>query len=218
MIVLDFETTGLKPGYRPVEIAWIEFDDQLNEIESVDSVLDPRIPIEPEAERTHGISAEHVAGMPTLEDFISGTHWGKFAGEHVLVVAHNARFDVPMFSPFCRRITPLCTMRLSQSLYPNSPSHTLSTISSMLGVSSSPTHRAPDDARACFEVLRLIGKAHNLSIDGLLRASNDFSLDSPMPFGKHRGTKLRDLPSDYVEWLVQNLDHDNWVREVLVQD
>jgi uncharacterized protein (DUF3820 family) len=31
------------------------------------------------------------------------------------------------------------------------------------------------------------------------------SADSPMPFGKHKGTLLKDLPRDYAEWLVGNL-------------
>ena len=41
MIVLDFETTGLQPGYRPVEIAWVEFDSLYNELQSVTSLIDP---------------------------------------------------------------------------------------------------------------------------------------------------------------------------------
>jgi uncharacterized protein (DUF3820 family) len=31
------------------------------------------------------------------------------------------------------------------------------------------------------------------------------SADSPMPFGMHKGTPLKDLPRDYAEWLVGNL-------------
>lgn len=27
--------------------------------------------------------------------------------------------------------------------------------------------------------------------------------DEPMPFGKHEGTKLQDLPANYVEWLLE---------------
>ena len=96
MIVLDFETTGLQPGYRPVEIAWLEFDyiyDRFNVSESVTSLIDPQIPIEPGAQKVHGISSEMLAGMPTLEQFLQCEHADKFADEHVLVVAHNAAFD-----------------------------------------------------------------------------------------------------------------------------
>jgi exodeoxyribonuclease X len=215
MIVLDFETTGLNPGYRPIEVAWIEFDDRLNEVEAVTSLIDPGIPIEPGAQQTHGISEAMVAGMPTLREFIADVHGDKFAGEHVLVAAHNARFDIPMFSAFCDQVTPLCSMRLGHSLYPFLSSHTLASMASHLRIDTLPTHRAADDARTCLEVLTEIARGHSLTIDGLIRASNDFSLESVMPFGKHKGVKLCDLPSDYANWLTQNLDSDNWVREVL---
>jgi hypothetical protein len=81
MIVLDFETTGLNPGYKPVEIAWVEFDSNFNEIEQVGSLINPHMPIEPGAQRTHGISAEMLANEPTLDDFLAQTHAGKFANE-----------------------------------------------------------------------------------------------------------------------------------------
>ena len=105
MIVLDFETTGLNPGYKPLEIAWVEFDANLNVVEQVNSLINPHIPIEPGAQRTHGISAEMLVNEPTLDDFLTQTHAGKFASEHVLVVAHNASYDVPMFTPFCSNST-----------------------------------------------------------------------------------------------------------------
>jgi len=216
MIVLDFETTGLEPGYRPVEIAWIEFDADLREVAQVHSLVDPRIPIEPGAQRTHGITAEMVSGQPTLANFLSTFHPEKFRDEHVLVVAHNARYDVPMFEPFCRRITSLCTMQLAQSLYPDAPDHRLQTIVEYLGVELVPNHRALADAAACLDVLRAIAHDRSSSLDQLLALVREGSLDSVMPFGKHKGTKLRDLPDSYVAWCIENLDHDNWVRSALL--
>jgi uncharacterized protein (DUF3820 family) len=32
------------------------------------------------------------------------------------------------------------------------------------------------------------------------------SADSPMPFGKHKGTPLKDLPPSYVAWALENFD------------
>lgn len=215
MIVLDFETTGLEPGYRPVEIAWIEFDASFNVIEDVHSLINPRIPIEPGAERTHGITASMVADKPTLDEFLGVAHSEKFRNEHVLAVAHNARYDVPMFAPFCARITPLCTMRLSHALHPSAPNHRLGTIVEMLGIEVEPNHRALADAGACFAILRDVAARHAMTIPDLIAASNDFTLDSVIPFGKHKGTKLRDLPEDYIRWCIEKLDEDNWVRVVL---
>ena len=215
MIVLDFETTGLQPGYRPVEIAWLEFDSLYKVSQSVTSLIDPQIPIEPGAQKVHGISSEMLVGKPTLEEFLHGEHADKFANEHVLVVAHNAAFDLPMFEPFCKKATSLCTMRLAQALYPTAENHRLSTLASMFAVEVEPTHRAMADVGACFELLRTIAKKEDKSIDELLVVASYTSPESLMPFGKHKGKIIKDLPSDYVAWLSTTLEPSHWIHPVI---
>ena len=215
MIVLDFETTGLQPGYRPVEIAWLEFDSLYKVSQSVTSLIDPQIPIEPGAQKVHGISSEMLVGKPTLEEFLHGEHADKFANEHVLVVAHNAAFDLPMFEPFCKKATSLCTMRLAQALYPTAENHRLSTLASMFAVEVEPTHRAMADVGACFELLRTIAKKEDKSIDELLVIASYTSPESLMPFGKHKGKMIKDLPSDYVAWLSTTLEPSHWIHPVI---
>ena len=217
MIVLDFETTGLQPGYRPVEIAWLEFDSIYKVSESVTSLIDPQIPIEPGAQKVHGISSEMLAGKPTLEQFLRGEHADKFADEHVLVVAHNAAFDLPMFAPFCKKATSLCTMRLAQALYPTAENHKLQTLAAMFAVDVEPTHRAMADVGACFELLRTIAKKEEKSIDELLKIASYTSPESLMPFGKHKGKMIKDLPSDYVAWLSTTLEPSHWIHPVIAQ-
>ena len=29
-----------------------------------------------------------------------------------------------------------------------------------------------------------------------------------MPFGKHKGQKIEDLPSDYLKWVAENIDNE----------
>ena len=217
MIVLDFETTGLQPGYRPVEIAWLEFDSIYKVSESVTSLIDPQIPIEPGAQKVHGISSEMLAGKPTLEQFLQGEHADKFADEHVLVVAHNAAFDLPMFAPFCKKATSLCTMRLAQALYPTAENHKLQTLAAMFAVDVEPTHRAMADVGACFELLRTIAKKEEKSIDELLKIASYTSPESLMPFGKHKGKMIKDLPSDYVAWLSTTLEPSHWIHPVIAE-
>ena len=217
MIVLDFETTGLQPGYRPVEIAWLEFDSIYKVSQSVTSLIDPQMPIEPGAQKVHGISAEMLVGKPTLEEFLHGEHADKFANEHVLVVAHNAAFDLPMFAPFCKKATSLCTMRLAQALYPTAENHKLQTLASMFAVEVEPTHRAMADVGACFELLRTIAKKEDKSIDELLVIASYTSPESLMPFGKHKGKMIKDLPSDYVAWLSTTLEPSHWIHPVIAQ-
>jgi DNA polymerase-3 subunit epsilon len=215
MIVLDFETTGLQPGNRPVEIAWLEFDSLYKVLGSATSLVNPQIPIEPGAQKVHGISAEMLADKPTLEQFLQGEHADKFANEHVLVVAHNAAFDLPMFEPFCKKTTALCTMRLAQALYPTAENHRLSTLASMFAVEVEPTHRALADVGACFELLRAIASKEDKSLDELLVLSSQTSPESLMPFGKHKGKMIKDLPSDYVSWLSTTLEPSHWIHQVL---
>jgi len=36
-----------------------------------------------------------------------------------------------------------------------------------------------------------------------------------MPFGKYKGTKIKDLPADYVAWLLRQDDIDQYVLKAL---
>ena len=122
-----------------------------------------------------------------------------------------------MFKPFCKKATALCTMRLSQALYPTAENHKLQTMASMFNVTIEPTHRALDDAVACFQLLKAIADKHEKSLDELVTIASESSPESVMPFGKHKGIKIKDLPSDYVAWLSENLEPTHWIRAVLVE-
>jgi len=214
-IVVDFETTGLAPGYRPVEIAWLEFDEDFCEINSVESLINPQMPIEHGAEKVHGISDAMVKDAPTLDDFITVQHADKFRNSNVLVVAHNAKFDLPMFAPFCGQATQLCTMNLGRKIYPAAPSFKLAVLAKICGVHKVPTHRALDDVETCFALLKHFSQSKSLSINELIELEQAVDPDAVMPFGKHKGTKIVDLPKDYAVWLIDTLDKDDWVARQL---
>jgi len=40
---------------------------------------------------------------------------------------------------------------------------------------------------------------------------------SLMPFGKHKGKMIKDLPSDYVAWLSTTLEPSHWIHPVIAQ-
>jgi exodeoxyribonuclease X len=86
----------------------------------------------------------------------------------------------------------------------------------LLNVVIEPTHRALDDALTSFYLMKNIATGHGMSVDEMLTLIQSASLNSPMPFGKHKGTKLKDLPSDYVRWLTENLDPDGWIVQALL--
>jgi hypothetical protein len=73
------------------------------------------------------------------------------------------------------------------------------------------------DVGACFELLRTIAKKEDKSIDELLVVASYTSPESLMPFGKHKGKMIKDLPSDYVVWLTSTLEPGHWIHPVLAQ-
>ena len=214
-VVVDFETTGLSPGYRPVEIAWLEFDQNLKVIGAVESLINPQMPIEPGAEKVHGISDTMVKDAPTLEQFIKVDHADKFRKSSVLVVAHNAKFDLPMFAPFCGQATQLCTMNLGRKLYPAAKSFQLGVLAKICGVEKVPTHRALDDVETCFALLKHFATSSSKSLDELIKLAESIDLDAVIPFGKHKGTKIVDLPEDYADWLLKTLEPNDWIALIL---
>jgi DNA polymerase III epsilon subunit-like protein len=65
-VVLDTETTGLHDGARIVEIAALGIDGTV----LLDSLVNPGVPIPPEATRIHGITDAAVPTAPTFSDLM----------------------------------------------------------------------------------------------------------------------------------------------------
>lgn len=93
LIMLDTETTGLKPeaGHRVIEIGAVVLENRQITRESFHQYINPEFAVEQGALEVHGISNEFLQDKPTfdviVEDFMA------FIDGAVLVM-HNAPFDV----------------------------------------------------------------------------------------------------------------------------
>ncbi len=92
-IVLDTETTGLKPeeGHRIIEIGCVELINRRLTGKHFHCYLNPQRAIDADAMRVHGITNEFVQDKPLFADivqqFLAFTH-----GAELLI--HNAPFDI----------------------------------------------------------------------------------------------------------------------------
>src|SRR5699024_4634340 len=100
-----------------------------------------------------------VAEAPSVEQVLPS--FLEFCASSVLV-AHNAKFDTAFLKAACEhhnhawpKPSVVCTLRLARRVIPRgeTPNHKLGTLSTLLGIEQTPTHRALDDARATVELL-----------------------------------------------------------------
>lgn len=158
-VVFDTETTGLDPAAGDEVIALgavVVADGRIVAEESFDRLVDPRRRIRASAQRVHGITAEALAGRPTLPDVLP--EFAAFTRGAVLV-AHHAAFDL-RFLERHRAVAPalleqpvLDTMLLSAALHPSQPSQSLDTLAGRYGLSMAERHSALGDARIAAELL-----------------------------------------------------------------
>jgi len=155
-VAFDLETTGLDPrGDRIAEIGAVKFDkDGL--IARFSTLVNPGIPMPPEAGRVNNISDEMLAGKPGLDEVMPD--FMRFIKGAVLV-AHNAAFDCGFINAKLDAPLPnpvVDTLVVSRGLFPGLQSYSLQNLAASLGISAHSAHRAEDDARLCMEIfLRL---------------------------------------------------------------
>jgi DNA polymerase-3 subunit epsilon len=158
-IAFDTETTGLYPvGARLVEIGATRFDAGGERIADFEHLIDPEMPIPPDAQSVNGITDEMVKGEPTVEavmpafiDFLDGLD--------NMLVAHNAPFDLEFLGVDMLRLgmalprhTVFDTCLMAQAILPGLRSYRLEALAVVLGISSSQRHRALSDAEMTKEV------------------------------------------------------------------
>lgn len=159
----DTETTGLQPsnGDEIIQIGALRVaDGHVCADEAFEALIDPQRPINPESEKIHGISDEHVRGKPTINQVLPAFY--DFCEGSVLL-GHNLAFDMrflQMKEVSCRvvfRQPVIDTLLLSAVAYPNQVHHSLESSMALLGVSIEHRHSAYSDAVATAQVfLKLV--------------------------------------------------------------
>lgn len=164
-VVVDVETTGLRPGRAALcEIGAVRLEG-LAEMGEFQTLVDPRGPLPPAIGALTGLRDADLRGAPSSGAAVR--RFLAFAGDAVLV-AHNARFDMAFLGREVERLTgrrlagPVVdTVALARRLLAGRVRRAgLSSLAHFFGTSVHPCHRALPDAQATAEILvALIGLA-----------------------------------------------------------
>src|SRR6185312_5436787 len=105
----------------------------------------------------------------------------------------------------------LCTLRIAKNMWTEGEveDHKLQTLRYTFALQAGSAHRAMGDVITCHSLLRAIAGANGYSFADLLDLGQRvLSPDSRINFGKHKGTKLKNLDAGYVKWLLGQPDMD----------
>jgi len=213
-IFLDTETTGTGEDDRLCQLAYkTEAGTVVNEL------FNPGRPISIKAMSIHHITNEMVQDKPVFQSSDTKTNLEKLIGaNNNIIVAHNAQFDVGMLNK--EGIYPsqvICTLKLARHLDENAtiPEYNLQYLRYFLGLKvEAVAHDAFGDIlvlEAIFKRIhaKAIEKYGDKATKRMIEISAKPSLIRRMPFGKHKGLKMEEVPVDYLEWLSgTDLDED----------
>ncbi|NTU93725.1 MAG: 3'-5' exonuclease [Chlorobiaceae bacterium] len=151
VVVLDFETTGLSPGYgdRAIEIGAVLVDGGVI-VDRFQKLMNPGFRISPFIESYTGITNEMLRGQPCCEEVMAG--FSEFIAGHN-IVAHNASFDRRFLDFELKRAKRVyegaccCSLLVSRRIFQDAPNHRLQTLVSHAGIRQTGNfHRALADA------------------------------------------------------------------------
>jgi DNA polymerase III subunit epsilon len=131
-IVIDFETTGLSPGYgdRTIEVGAVLISG--NRIaDRFQSLMNPEMMVSGFIQEYTGITNRMLSSAPTIKEVMRKLK--SFIAHHHLV-AHNASFDSRFLDAEFNRINHRrsnqfgCSLLVSRRIYPEAPNHKLETL------------------------------------------------------------------------------------------
>lgn len=217
-IFYDTETTGIKAEVdRVVEIAAYDMDRDI----SFQRLIQPTIPIPKEASAVHHITDDMVADAPPFSGILD--EFVEFCGEDAMLIAHNNdAFDIHFLRhefQRCDRSLPSTwryfdTLKWARRYRSDLPRHALQYLREVYGFAANTAHRALDD-------VIILQKVYCAMVDNLtaeqawdLLQGNE-PLPTTMPFGKHQGKPLTEVPKNYLQWLLSSGALDKPQNEAL---
>jgi len=204
-IYYDSETTGLKAAAdRIIELA--AYDPAAEKTFCM--LINPGFPIPADSTKITGITDEMVKDAPTFAE--AALQFVEFCTPNALLIAHNNdAFDKPFLeAEFARNNVSMPAWRYLDSLkwsrkYRNDlPKHSLQHLREVYGITANQAHRALDDVVVLHQVFsRMID---DLNLHTVLELMTQSPAIVRMPFGKHAGKPLSEVPKDYVRWMAEN--------------
>lgn len=198
-LVIDTETDqGRDP--RPIQVATINVASGFEWMKYFNSGRS----ISPIVIRVHGITDDDVAGLERFD--LAQFELPKY------LIGHNVRFDWRVIgSPSAKLI---CTVRLARVAFPEWSGYSQSKcIEQLLGKSEASkmtiaAHDALGDARMCYLLYQACCERLEVAPTNFAAAhaiANKANPVSKMPFGKHKGKLIKDVPINYVKWMLGNI-------------
>ena len=214
-VIFDTEVNGLE-AKEVVELAYCQadlIDGKFTRGNIFSDRYKPSKPFEAGAVAIHHIIAEDVEKSdPSSEAKIPDCE---------VIIAHNVDFDAEVVNNTTAK--RICTLALCRHLWPQFKSHSLSCVFLELrGISFSTVsiieeaHSAGTDVFILTRVLEtIIEQTEVKSMDQLYELSEKARIPEHMPFGKHKGEPIADIPTSYVQWLLKQTDVDPYLRKAL---
>ncbi len=213
-VIFDTETTGRKDPII-IEGAWLE-------LKSVDPFklglsfcqrYNPGKPIELGALATHHIYDEELIQCPPAKSF-------SLPNDVEYIIGHNIDYDWNVIDqPNIRRI---CTLALARKVWNSIDAYSQSALLYFIDRDNArdilkKAHSAETDVRICASILEKICIELDVSsFEHLWELSEDARTPTVMPFGKHKGTLITDIPIDYKKWLLSQDNIDPYLKDALL--
>jgi exodeoxyribonuclease X len=213
VIIFDTEATDIKEPVL-IEAAWLEVTGfaPLTIGGQFVQRYNPGKPISLGALATHHILDEELINCAPASSF-------QLPSDVTYLIGHNVDFDWQVLGqPPIKRI---CTLALARKLWPNLDSHSQSALLYHLDRPHAReqlrnAHSALADVGICAKILEAICTELKIdTVEALWVASEKARMPTHMPFGKHKGMPLNEVPMDYKSWLLGQSDIDPYLRKAL---
>lgn len=218
--VLDIESTGTNYNLDRIVELTIEFSDGFQ----FDKLINPTIPIPPEAEAVHKISNEMVRNAPTFAS-LAPELLQRLPPTTALLGFSIASFDIPLLKIEFARVgidwKPGPAIDAAVLYKKRMPRTLASALYEYAGRSHEGAHRASADVLATIDVfagqLARYPDLANMSLAALAKESSyrDDSWvtdcgrirwlngEARIAFGKHSGTALKEIDDGFLKWVLE---------------